>query len=80
MDPIRLMLRVAGMAVITAAGVNVLLKHLQPNSDNFVAGAIHFRKGVEEFQKGFTTLFFGRTEPSSEQARKARESTRVPIE
>jgi hypothetical protein len=80
MNPFWLFTRVAGMAFITAAGVSLLIKKLAPKPDDFVTGAIHFRKSFEEFQKGLTTILFGSTEPSPEEMKKERESRRIPIE
>jgi hypothetical protein len=80
MNPFWLMARVAGVAFLAAAGVNVLIKQLRPKSSDFMAGTIHFRKGMDEFQKGFSTIFFGEGETSPEQAKKEREARRIVIE
>jgi hypothetical protein len=80
MNPLSLVARVAGMAFITAAGINVLWKHFQPKPEDLVAAAIHFRKGVEEFQKGCSAVLFGENEHSLEQARKDRAAARISIE
>jgi hypothetical protein len=80
MNAFWLFTRIAGMAFITAAGVTLLVKKLAPKPDDLVTGAIHFRKGFEEFQKGVTTVLFGSNEPSPEEMKKERESRRIPIE
>ena len=80
MNPFWLMARVAGVAFLAAAGVNVLMKQVMPKSSDIVTGTIHFRKGIEEFQKGFTTILFGTEESSPEQAKQAREARRIVIE
>jgi hypothetical protein len=80
MNPFWLMARVAGVAFIAAAGVNVLIKQLAPKSSDLVAGTIHFRKGIEEIQKGFSTILFGTEEASPEHAKEAREARRIVIE
>ncbi len=80
MNALWFMARVAGAAFIAAAGVNVLMKQLGPKSSDLVAGTIHFRKGMEEFQKGFSTIVFGTEETSPEKAKEERESRRIVIE
>lgn len=80
MNPLWLMARVAGAAFLTAAGIHALVKHMAPDSTSFMAGTIHFRKGMEEFQKGFSTMFFRTQDTSPEDAKKERESRRIMIE
>jgi hypothetical protein len=80
MNPFWLFARAAGMALITVAGVSLLVRKIAPKSDDLVTGAIHFRKSFEEFQKGVTSVLFGSCEPSSDDLRKERESRRIPIE
>lgn len=80
MNPFWLMARVAGVAFITAAGVHALVKNMSTDSSSFMAGAIHFRKGMEEFQKGFSTMLFGTQTTSPEEAKKERESRRIKIQ
>jgi hypothetical protein len=80
MNPFWLLTRVAGMAFLTAAGTAILIKKFAPKPENFVTGAIHFRKSFDEFQKGVTSLFLGEREPSPEEIRTQRESRRIPIE
>jgi hypothetical protein len=80
MNPFWLMAKLAGVAFITAAGVHAFVKHMQPDASGLMAGTIHFRKGVEEFQKGLSAVFFGTPDTSPEQAKKERESHRIAIE
>jgi hypothetical protein len=80
MNPFWLFTRVAGIALITVAGVSLIARRIAPKPDDLVTGAIHFRKSFEEFQKGVTSVLFGSSEPSSEDLRKERESRRIPIE
>jgi hypothetical protein len=80
MNPFLLMAKIAGVAFITAAGVHAFVKHMQPDASGLMAGTIHFRKGVEEFQKGFSAILFGTQATSPEQAKKERESRRITIE
>jgi hypothetical protein len=80
MSPLLLVARVAGIALLTAAGLAVVLEKLRPRPSDMVAGAMHFRKGMNEFQKGVTTILFGSTTPSAGQAAKDREAARIPID
>jgi hypothetical protein len=80
MNPLLVMMRVAGVAFLAAAGVNVLMRQLRPKSLDLMAGTIHFRKGIDEFQKGFSSIFFGKEEPTPEQAKQEREARRIVIE
>jgi hypothetical protein len=72
--------RVTGVALFTAAGITLIMEKLCPRPSDLVAGAIHFRKGMDEFQKGITTILFGSTTTSAEQAAKEREAARIPID
>lgn len=80
MNPFWLVTRVAGAALLTAAAGTMVLKRLSSGSPDMVAGAIHFRKGMEEFQKGLSAVFLGTSDADAEKAREARESSRIPIE
>lgn len=80
MNPIWLFTKVAGAAFLTAAGMAVLIKKFGPKPENVVTGSIHFRKSLDEFQKGVTSLLFGEIGPSADEMKKQRESRRIPIE
>jgi len=80
MSPLLLVARVAGVALLTAAGVALVLEKLCPKPSDLVAGAIHFRKGMNEFQKGVTTILFGSATPSAEETARQREAARIPID
>ncbi|HMK37066.1 MAG TPA: hypothetical protein VK463_18475 [Desulfomonilaceae bacterium] len=80
MNPLILLTRIAGMALITAAGINLLVKKCAPKSEDLVTGAIHFRKSFEEFQKGVVSVLCGSRGPSPEAMKKERESRRILIE
>jgi hypothetical protein len=79
-NPFWLLVRVAGISFFAAAGTALLFKNYLPKASDVMAGAIHFRKGLDEFRKGFTTIASGAAGPSSEETKKTRESTRVLIE
>ncbi|MGO9571629.1 MAG: hypothetical protein ACLP5H_29235 [Desulfomonilaceae bacterium] len=80
MSPLLFVVRVAGVALLTAAGLAVVLEKLCPRPSDLVAGAIHFRKGMNEFQQGVTTILFGSTTPSAEETVRQREAARIPID
>jgi hypothetical protein len=80
MSPILFLGRVAGVALLTAAGMTLVLEKLCSRPSDLAAGAIHFRKGMNEFQKGLTTILFGSATPSAEEAAKEREAARIPID
>jgi hypothetical protein len=80
MSPLLFIARVAGVALLTAAGVALALEKLCPKPSDLVAGAIHFRNGMNEFQKGVTTIFFGSATPSAEETASQREAARIPID
>jgi hypothetical protein len=80
MTPWGILARVAGMALITAGGVMYLSKKTIPKTDDMMEGAIYFKKGMTEFQKGFETMFFGGSKPTPEEAKKKREAARIEIE
>jgi len=79
-SPLLFVVRVAGIALLTAAGLALVLEKLWPHPSDLVAGGIHFRKGMNEFQKGVTTILFGSTTPSAEEAAREREAARIPID
>jgi hypothetical protein len=80
MSPLLFFARVAGVALLTVAGITLVMEKLCPTSSDLVAGAIHFRKGMNEFQKGATTILFGSTTPTAEEAAKEKEAARIPID
>jgi hypothetical protein len=80
MNPAWFVVRLAGAAVLTAAGVTLVLKYFCPKPSDLVAGALHFRKGFEEFQKGLAVMFPLGGSQSADEANKQREATRIPIE
>ena len=52
MSPLLFFAKVAGVALLTAAGTALVLEKLCPKPSDLVEGAIHFRKGMNEFQTG----------------------------
>ncbi len=80
MTPLLFVARVAGIALLTAAGMALVLEKLCPHPSDLVAGAIHFRKGMNEFQKGVTTILFGSATPSAAETVRQREASRIPID
>lgn len=81
MNPVWFIVRAAGIALITVASATLLMKKFAPKPSNLVAGAIHFKKALDEFQKGARTVFFGPPEPTTPETTAARkESGRIRIE
>jgi len=82
MNPFFFFVKVSTVAFVTAAGTAIVLKKLCPNQRDLVAGAIHFKKGLEELHRGFRTIFSGSPQ-GAEKARALAErkaSGRIPIE
>lgn len=77
MNPLWLVTKAAGIALITIGGTSLLIKKLGPKPSDLVAGALHFRNGLEEFQKGLTSVIFGSERAA---AGKEKEVTKIPIE
>ena len=81
MNPFWYCMRVGMFAAVTAAGTAMIAKKLCPKPRDLIAGAIHFKKGMDEFQKGLVTVFLGSPEAEdAEAAEKRKESSRIPIE
>ncbi len=80
MSPLLFFARGAGVALLTAAGVTLVLKKLCSRPSDLATGAIHFQKGLNEFQKGISTILFGSTAPTAEEAAREREAARIPID
>jgi hypothetical protein len=82
MNPFLCFIRVGTVALVTAAGTAMVMKKLCPKPVDLIAGAIHFKKGFEELQEGFRTIFFGSQE-ATEHAKALAErkaSGRIPID
>ncbi len=80
MNPLVSLARIAGVAVLTAVGIPLVLRKFCPRSSDLAAGAIHFGKGINEFQKGFATVLFGSKTPSEEETARKRAAARIPID
>lgn len=82
MNPFLFVVKVGAVAFVTAAGTAVVLKKLCPNPGDLITGGIHFKKGLQELHKGFSTIFLGSPQ-GAEKARALAErkaSGRIPIE
>jgi len=77
MNPLWLLTKTAGIALITIGGTSLLIKKLAPKPSDLFAGAVHFRRGMEEFQKGFTSVIFGADRALEG---KAKTVNKIPIE
>lgn len=79
MNSDRAFVRVMGIALLPVAAGYMLLKYVMPKPDDLMTAAIHFRNGVQEFQRGISTVVFG-SGPSPEEMKKERESRKIPID
>ncbi|MBI4962885.1 MAG: hypothetical protein HY913_06395 [Desulfomonile tiedjei] len=77
MNPLWLFTKAAGITLVAVAGMSYLIKQLAPKPSDLITGAVHFRKGVEEFQKGFTTVLFG---SGPQDLKKTKEASKIPID
>ncbi len=82
MNPLWLIAKVGGIALITVVGgATLLVEKLTPKPSNLVAGTIHFRKAMREFGKGLKIMVFGLPEATTPEIAAARkESGRIRIE
>jgi hypothetical protein len=80
MNALWFIVRTATTALITVIGGTIVMKKLAPKPSNLAAGAMYFRKGLSEFQKGARTILFGPPELDSPEAiKERRESGRIHI-
>ena len=81
MNPFWFAVKVGGMALVTCAGLAFLARKLTPKPSDIIAGAVHFKKGMDEFQKGVSAVLFGAQQPASPETEKQRRaSARIAIE
>ncbi|MFZ5867495.1 MAG: hypothetical protein ACOYXY_16545 [Thermodesulfobacteriota bacterium] len=80
MDTLKILARVAGTAFLAAGAVTLVARKVLPKPSDVMTGATHFRKGLQEFQSGFRTVFFGTPMPDEEEVRQKKEAARIPIE
>jgi hypothetical protein len=81
MNALWFIVRAGTTALITVIGGTIMMKKLTSKPSNLAAGAMHFKKGINEFQKGVRTILFGPPELDSPEAIKARkESARIRIQ
>ena len=81
MNALWFIMRTATTALITVIVGSIAMKKLASKPSNLAAGAMRFKKGLDEFQKGARTILFGPPKLDSPEAIKARrESARIQIE
>ncbi|MEW6140703.1 MAG: hypothetical protein AB1733_20975 [Thermodesulfobacteriota bacterium] len=81
MNPLLYLIKVGSVAFLAAAGTAVLVKRLCPRPSDLVAGAVHFKRGMEEFQKGISTVILGTSaEDNPDRARERRSASKIPID
>lgn len=77
MNPLWFVLRATGTAILVVGGAALLAKKYGPKPSDLVAGAVHFKNGLDEFQKGLSTIFFGAGAPPAERPKAA---NKIPID
>lgn len=80
MNPLWFATRLAGAALLTAGGLALLARRFGPDSKQLIESAGHFKRGMEEFQKGFSAVMFGSSHPSVDEVNKRREAKRITVE
>lgn len=81
MSPIISAIKFAGFAAVTIVGAAVVVKRMACNHSDLAVGAIHFRNGINEMGKAFSTIIFGSgCDSELAEKEKERESKRIIIE
>lgn len=74
-------IKLAGFAAVMIIGAGMVIRKASPNQSDLITGAIHFRKGINEIGKAFSTILFGSEAEADPAAKeKERESKRIIIE
>lgn len=79
MNPMQLISRAGGLAILAVAGGYLLFKKFGPQLSDCTTAAIHFRNSIRELQKGVEAIVFGTGGPE-EEAQKTREARRIVID
>ncbi len=80
MNPVGFLVRLAATAFVAAGVVALIARKTLPSHSNALAGAVHFKKGFEEFGKGVSTVLFGQPSHPEEDLKERREASRIAIE
>ncbi|MEW6351139.1 MAG: hypothetical protein AB1646_18945 [Thermodesulfobacteriota bacterium] len=80
MNPLSWCVRLSTAAVITGMAAAYLLTRKTGTGEDLLAGAAHFRRGLDEFRKGVTAMVWGEERPSPQAHQEARERGRITIE
>jgi hypothetical protein len=80
MNPLWFITRFAGVTILTTAGLALLLSKAHPKPSDLMAGAAHFRSGMEEFRKAFHSVIGGSSDASSQKTRRDKKASRIEIE
>jgi hypothetical protein len=80
MNPFWVFTKLTGLAFMTAVTASLLWKSFGPKPEDIISSAIHFRKGLAEFQEGFERLIFGSDKSSPEEVKEQKEKGRITIE
>lgn len=78
--PFRFATKVVITAALAVGGLSLLGMRVFPKPSDLMAGAVHFKKALEEFQKGFTAVVFGATAGAPGVSKKEREANRILID
>lgn len=80
MNPVWFFTRFAGVTILTAAGLALLVSKAAPKSSDLMVGAAHFRSGIEEFRKAFLSILGGSPDTPAQKTGKDKQATRIEIE
>lgn len=80
MNPLWFITRFAGVTILTAAGMALLFSKAHPKPSDLMAGAAHFRSGMDEFRKAFLSIVGGSPDASAKKSTKEKKASRIEIE
>ena len=80
MNPLWFITRFAGVTILTASGMALLLSKAHPKPSDLMAGAAHFRSGMEEFRKAFLSIVGGSPDTPSQKSAREKKASRIEIE
>jgi|GEM_PF-1089833 len=72
--------RLVGAAFLVAGAMTLVVRKALPKPSDVMTGAAHFKRGLQDFQSGFRSVFFGPPMPDEKEARQKKEAARIPIE
>jgi hypothetical protein len=80
MNPVWFVTRVAGVTILTAAGMSLLVSKAAPKPTDLIAGAAHFRSGMTEFRKAFESILGVSPDTQAKKNARDKNASRIEIE